>query len=116
MRNFGRVEAASPTAIHILSIFGTLDRESVPGFLLEATGQNRLDVLKDLALLLQWSFIIDMTLESQKRREITEELWSIHRLVHLTTRSWLAAETKLANLETTTAALLNHCLTRLTNE
>lgn len=83
--NFGQIVHYGHATTGVISYLAVLDRETIPMFLLTAIWTQN-DLVEDVGLLVQYSFIFEAASPAQAPEE---NMWSIHRLVHRTMRIWL---------------------------
>ncbi|KAL2073179.1 hypothetical protein VTL71DRAFT_10503 [Oculimacula yallundae] len=79
--SFREIERQRPLATKMLAFIGVLSRESIPVFLLRAIQLDELEFDLDLGILIQHSLV---------DQDAGKTLLSLHRLVQLTIRLWLA--------------------------
>ncbi|KAF1835737.1 hypothetical protein BDW02DRAFT_484246, partial [Decorospora gaudefroyi] len=83
--SFKHIQATEPQAADLLALMSMFDKQGIPRWLLQGT-TRQLDFEDALAPLLSFSFV---------RTEVGEEALAMHRLVQLSMRRWLEAESEL---------------------
>lgn len=107
--NFEQIKKQSTSAADMVCIFGVLDREAVPIFLLRDVSASRIRLINDLGLLHQWSFFVDDVATVQP---IEDSVRSMHRLVHLSTKFWLSREGGEAEWQTKVSRMIHDAFDR----
>jgi hypothetical protein len=83
--SFQHIQATEPQAADLLALMSMFDKQGIPRWLLQGT-TPQLDFNDALAPLLSFSFV---------KTEVGEEALAMHRLVQLSMRRWLEAESEL---------------------
>ena len=83
--SFQHIQATEPQAADLLALMSMFDKQGIPRWLLQGT-TRQLDFDDALAPLLSFSFV---------RTEVGEQALAMHRLVQLSMRRWLEAESEL---------------------
>lgn len=81
--SFDRITVQNPQAANLLSLMAVLDRQAIPQSFLQQNLERSIDFIKALGTLKAFSLI---TVEKGG------SIFEVHRLVHLSTRKWLALE------------------------
>lgn len=97
--SFREIKTQRPFAAEMLSFISVLSREGIPIFLLKAVQPDELDFDLDLGILFQYSLV---------DQDATKTFISLHRLVHLTIKSWLADLKEQSKWEEKALAAIRH--------
>jgi tetratricopeptide (TPR) repeat protein len=84
--SFQRIQETERSAADLLALMSMYDKQGVPRWLLQQTNTSQLDFDDALAPLLSFSLV---------RTEIGAQALTMHRLVQLSMRRWLEAESEL---------------------
>lgn len=85
--SFDQISQASPLAVDVLSMMSMLDRQGIPQSLLCPENIDDLDFEEAIGMLLEYSLCVS---------ENDGISYAVHRLVQISTRSWLEMNKKLA--------------------
>lgn len=81
--SFDQITKQCPRAAEILSLMAMFDREGIPRILLERQNESKLTFLKAMGILQAFSLIA---------KEADKEGYGMHRLVQLSTQTWLKVQ------------------------
>ncbi|THW77844.1 hypothetical protein D6D18_09847, partial [Aureobasidium pullulans] len=84
--SFQQIRKTEPQAADLLALMSMFDKQGIPRWLLQGT-THQLDFEDALAPLLSFSFV---------RAEVEQQALTMHRLVQLSMRRWLEAESELS--------------------
>ena len=84
--SFQHIQAAEPQAADLLALMSMYDKQGIPRWLLQQANASELDFDDALAPLLSFSLV---------KTEIGAQALAMHRLVQLSMRRWLEAESEL---------------------
>lgn len=90
MLSFARIQEQNYLAAKILSLMAVLDRQSVPTFLLRREGDSKIQSMTAIGTLKAFSLITE---------ESHASTYSMHRIVHITTQSWLKSRGSLVTVQ-----------------
>lgn len=85
MISINQIKERNPRAVEILSLMGFLDRHEIPKAFIERKKERPLDLVKALGTLKAFSLIVEGGVQGT---------YSMHRLVQLVVRKWLAIQEK----------------------
>ncbi|KAF1966818.1 hypothetical protein BU23DRAFT_312572, partial [Bimuria novae-zelandiae CBS 107.79] len=94
--SFDQIQKTGPAAAELLALMSMFDRQGIPVSLLQGQA-SRLDFEDAVAPLLSFSLV---------RVEIGQQSFEMHRLVQLSTRTWLEANDQLDRWETESIRML----------
>ncbi|KAL1999850.1 hypothetical protein VTN02DRAFT_3893 [Thermoascus thermophilus] len=83
MISINQIKERNPRAVEILSLMGFLDRHEIPKAFIERKKERPLDIVKALGTLKAFSLIVEGGVQGT---------YSMHRLVQLVVRKWLAIQ------------------------
>ena len=99
--SFDQIRQQVPKATEILSLMCVLDKQSISRELLQDEGESRVILDRALATLKNFSLV---------QEEKSQQTYTIHRLIQLSTQWWLQQENALTKWqERTLDVLLRHC-------
>jgi tetratricopeptide (TPR) repeat protein len=84
--SFQHIQATEPQAADLLALMSMYDKQGIPRWLLQQANASELDFDDALAPLLSFSLV---------KTEVGEQALAMHRLVQLSMRRWLEAESEL---------------------
>jgi tetratricopeptide (TPR) repeat protein len=84
--SFKHIQTTEPSAADLLALMSMYDKQGIPRWLLQQVNTSQLDFNDALAPLLSFSLV---------RTEIGAQALTMHRLVQLSMRRWLEAESEL---------------------
>ncbi|CAJ2502645.1 Uu.00g100390.m01.CDS01 [Anthostomella pinea] len=80
--SFNKIRSSNPSAAELLSLMSSFDRQGIPRYLL-CEEEDDLDFEDDIGLLINYSLVTENS---------EDDNYNMHRLVQLTTQSWLETQ------------------------
>ncbi|KAM0795974.1 hypothetical protein BDR22DRAFT_919141, partial [Usnea florida] len=96
---FSQIQTQNPEAADLLARMCMLDRQGIPEFLICQDGDQSLEFENAIAVLLQFSLVVE---------EKGKNMFAIHRLVQLATRTWIETCGALQRFQEDALSLVHH--------